>query len=165
MIVPILVVLLWPFLPFFKLTDRGDASDNESSKNSLLDWLTTFGQTENVTSEQKENQSWREESEISANSDELRFGLESNLEYDDENSNPENEYVASAELPRREDTEDSQRQVENPQFESLFTTASASEHDTMETLMEVPPTRSQRRLIFFLFTCHIFSLSESGKPV
>uniref|UniRef100_G3X6F2 RING-type E3 ubiquitin transferase n=1 Tax=Bos taurus TaxID=9913 RepID=G3X6F2_BOVIN len=114
--------------------------------NSLLDWLTTFGQTENVTSEQKENQSWREESEISANSDELRFGLESNLEYDDENSNPENEYVASAELPRREDTEDSQRQVENPQFESLFTTASASEHDTMETLMEVPPTRSQRRL-------------------
>ena len=57
MIVPILVVLLWPFLPFFKLTDRGDASDNESSKNSLLDWLTTFGQTENVTSEQKENQS------------------------------------------------------------------------------------------------------------
>ncbi|XP_055420479.1 E3 ubiquitin-protein ligase RLIM-like [Bubalus kerabau] len=127
-------------------TDRGDASDNESSENSLLDRLTTFGQTENVTSEQKENQSWREESEISANSDELRFGLESNLECDDENSNPENEYVASAELPRREDTEDSQRQVENPQSESLFTTASASEHDTMETLMEVPPTRSQRRL-------------------
>lgn len=58
-----------------------------------------------------------------ANSDELRFGLESNLECDDENSNPENEYVASAKLPRREDTEDSQRQVENPQSESLFTTA------------------------------------------
>ncbi|KAG5193472.1 hypothetical protein JEQ12_019833 [Ovis aries] len=126
-------------------TDRGDASDNESSEDSLLDWLTTSRQTENVTSEQKENQSWREESEISANSDELRFGLESNLECDDENSNPENEYVASAKLPRREDTEDSQRQVENPQSESLFTTASASEHDTMETLMEVPPTRSQRR--------------------
>ncbi|XP_070222705.1 E3 ubiquitin-protein ligase RLIM-like [Bos mutus] len=127
-------------------TDRGDASDNESSENSLLDWLTTFGQTENVTSEQKENQSWREESEISANSDELRFGLESNLECDDENSNPENEYVASAELPRREDKEDSQRQVENPHSESLFTRPSTSEHDTMETLMEVPPTRSQRRL-------------------
>ena len=53
-----------------------------------------------MTSEQKENQSWREESEISANSDELRFGLESNLECDDENSNPENEYVASAKLPK-----------------------------------------------------------------
>ena len=99
-----------------------------------------------MTSEQKENQSCKEESEISANSDELRFGLESNLECDDENSNPENEYVASAELPRREDTEDSQKQVENPQSESLFTTASASEQDATETLMEVPPTRSQRRL-------------------
>lgn len=90
-----------------------------------------------MTSEQKENQSWREESEISANSDELRFGL-SNLECDDENSNPENEYVASAKLPRREDTGRQPRQVENPQSESLFTTASASEHDTMETLMEIP---------------------------
>ncbi|XP_040122279.1 E3 ubiquitin-protein ligase RLIM-like [Oryx dammah] len=126
-------------------TDRGDASDNESSEDSLLDWLTTSGQIENVTSEQNENQSWREESEISANSDELRFGFESNLECDDENSNPENEYVASAKLPRREDTEDSQRQVENPQSESLFTTASASEHDTTETFMEVPPTETQRR--------------------
>ena len=84
MMVPFLVVLLWPFLPFFKLTDRGDASDNESSEDSLLDWLTTSRQTENVTSEQKENQSWREESEISANSDELRFSLEINLDLDDE---------------------------------------------------------------------------------
>uniref|UniRef100_E1B8N1 RING-type E3 ubiquitin transferase n=1 Tax=Bos taurus TaxID=9913 RepID=E1B8N1_BOVIN len=108
-------------------------------------WLTTFGQTENVTSEQKENQSWREESQISANSDELRFSLEINLDLDDENSNPENECVASAKLSRREDTEDSQRQVENPQSESLLTRPSTSEQDATETLMEVPPTRSQRR--------------------
>ncbi|MXQ97959.1 hypothetical protein E5288_WYG015732 [Bos mutus] len=126
-------------------TDRRDASDNLSSDDSPLDWLTTFGQTENVTSEQKENQSWREESQISANSDELRFSLEINLDLDDENSNPENECVASAKLSRREDTEDSQRQVENPQSESLLTRPSTSEQDATETLMEVPPTRSQRR--------------------
>ncbi|CAI9180319.1 unnamed protein product [Rangifer tarandus platyrhynchus] len=127
-------------------TDRGDASDDVSTDDPLLDWLTTFGQTENVTSEQRENQSWREESQISANSDELRFGLERNLDPDDENSNPENECVASAKLPRREDMEDSQRQVESPQSESLFTRPSTPEQDTTETLMEVPPTRSQRRL-------------------
>uniref|UniRef100_A0A8C6DZN0 RING-type E3 ubiquitin transferase n=1 Tax=Moschus moschiferus TaxID=68415 RepID=A0A8C6DZN0_MOSMO len=127
-------------------TDRGDASHNGSSDDSLLDCLNTFAQAENETREQKENQSWREESQISANSDELRFGLERNLECDDENSNPEKDYVASAKLPRREDTEDSQRQVENLQPESLFTTPSASEQDTKETLMEVPPTTSKRRL-------------------
>ena len=111
--------------PFFKLTDRGDA---------------------NVTSEQKENQSWKEESPISANSDDLRFGLERNLDPDDENSNPESECVASAKRPRREDMEDSQRQVESPQSESLFTRPSRAEQDTTETLMEFPLTRSQRRL-------------------
>ena len=127
MMVLMLVVLLWPLLPppFFKLTDRGDA---------------------NVTSEQKENQSWKEESPISANSDDLRFGLERNLDPDDENSNPESECVASAKRPRREDMEDSQRQVESPQSESLFTRPSRAEQDTTETLMEFPLTRSQRRL-------------------
>ena len=98
-----------------------------------------------MTSEQKENQSWREESQINANSDELRFSLEINLDLDDENSNPENECVASAKLPRREDKEDSQRQVENPQSESLFTRPPTSEQDAMETLLEVPPTRTKRR--------------------
>ena len=127
MMVLMLVVLLWPLLPppFFKLTDRGDT---------------------NVTSEQKENQSWKEESPISANSDDLRFGLERNLDPDDENSNPESECVASAKRPRREDMEDSQRQVESPQSESLFTRPSRAEQDTTETLMEFPLTRSQRRL-------------------
>ncbi|CAI9180323.1 unnamed protein product [Rangifer tarandus platyrhynchus] len=121
------------------------ATDDVSSDDSLIDCLTASGQTENVTSEQKEYLSWKEESQNSANSDELRFGLERNLDRDDENSNPEDECVASAKLPRREDTEGSQ-QVETPQSEPLFTTPSASEQDTMETLVEVPPTRSQRRL-------------------
>ena len=99
-----------------------------------------------MTSEQKENQSWKEESPISANSDDLRFGLERNLDPDDENSNPESECVASAKRPRREDMEDSQRQVESPQSESLFTRPSTPEQDTTETIMEFPLTRSQRRL-------------------
>ncbi|KAB0372090.1 hypothetical protein FD755_015882 [Muntiacus reevesi] len=100
----------------------------------------------NVTSEQEESPSWKQESPISANSDELRFDLQRNLDPDDENSNPENECVASAKLPRREDMEDSQRQVERTQSESLFTRPSTPEQDMTETLMEVPPTRSQRRL-------------------
>ncbi|XP_065772361.1 E3 ubiquitin-protein ligase RLIM-like [Muntiacus reevesi] len=122
------------------------ASDQASSDDSLLDGLTTSGQSANLTSEQKEYPSWGEDSQSSANSDELRFGLERNLDCDDENSNPEDECVASAKLPRREDTEDSQKQLENPQSEPLFTTPSASEQDTMEALMEFPLATSQRRL-------------------
>ncbi|XP_059956504.1 E3 ubiquitin-protein ligase RLIM-like [Mesoplodon densirostris] len=126
-------------------TDRGDSSDDVSSGDSLIDWLNCSGQTENMTSGQRENQSWREESLINPKSDQFIFSLEINVNLDNGSPNPENEYVASARLPRRENMEDSQRQVESPQSESIFTRPSMSEQDTTETLMEFPPTTSQRR--------------------
>ncbi|XP_059956501.1 E3 ubiquitin-protein ligase RLIM-like [Mesoplodon densirostris] len=126
-------------------TDRGDSSDDVSSGDSLIDWLNCSGQTENMTSGQRENQSWREESLINPKSDQFIFSLEINANLHNESPNPENEYVASARLPRRENMEDSQRQVESPQSESIFTRPSMSEQDTTETLMEFPPTTSQRR--------------------
>ncbi|XP_059766342.1 E3 ubiquitin-protein ligase RLIM-like [Balaenoptera ricei] len=126
-------------------TDGGDAPDDVSSGDSIIDGLTCFGQTENMTSGQRENQSGREEGQINPTSDQFRFTLERNFHLDHGSPNPENEYVASARLPRRENMEDSQRQVENPQSESIFTRPSMSEQDTTETLVEFSPTRSQRR--------------------
>ncbi|XP_061034109.1 LOW QUALITY PROTEIN: E3 ubiquitin-protein ligase RLIM-like [Eubalaena glacialis] len=126
-------------------TDRGDSSDDVSSGDSIIHRLNCFGQTENMTSGQRENQSWREEGQINPKSDQFRFTLERNFHLDNGSPNPENEYVASARLPRRENMEDSQRQVENPQSGSIFTRPSMSEQDTTETLMEFSPTRSQRR--------------------
>ncbi|XP_059956489.1 E3 ubiquitin-protein ligase RLIM-like [Mesoplodon densirostris] len=125
--------------------NTGDSSDDVSSGDSLIDWLNCSGQTENMTSGQRENQSWREESLINPKSDQFIFSLEINVNLDNGSPNPENEYVASARLPRRENMEDSQRQVESPQSESIFTRPSMSEQDTTETLMEFPPTTSQRR--------------------
>ncbi|XP_028022769.2 E3 ubiquitin-protein ligase RLIM-like [Balaenoptera acutorostrata] len=126
-------------------TDGGDAPDDMSSGDSIIDGLNCFGQTENMTSGQRENQSGREEGQINPTSDQFRFTLERNFHLDNGSPNPENEYVASARLPRRENMEDSQRQVENPQSESIFTRPSMSEQDTTETLVDFSPTRSQRR--------------------
>ncbi|XP_036696446.1 E3 ubiquitin-protein ligase RLIM-like [Balaenoptera musculus] len=126
-------------------TDGGDAPDDVSSGDSIIDGLNCFGQTENMTSGQRENQSGREEGQINPTSDQFRFTLERNFHLDNGSPNPGNEYVASARLPRRENMEDSQRQVENPQSESIFTRPSMSEQDTTETLVEFSPTRSQRR--------------------
>ncbi|XP_057573662.1 E3 ubiquitin-protein ligase RLIM-like [Hippopotamus amphibius kiboko] len=126
-------------------TGGGDSSDDVSSGESTIDSPNSFGQTENVTSGQGENQSRREVSQNNPNSDEFRFGLEINFNLDNENPNPENEYVVPARLPRRENMEDSQRQVQNPQYESIFTRPSTSEQDTTDALMEFPPTRSQKR--------------------
>uniref|UniRef100_A0A8C0E2U8 RING-type E3 ubiquitin transferase n=1 Tax=Balaenoptera musculus TaxID=9771 RepID=A0A8C0E2U8_BALMU len=125
--------------------NTGDAPDDVSSGDSIIDGLNCFGQTENMTSGQRENQSGREEGQINPTSDQFRFTLERNFHLDNGSPNPGNEYVASARLPRRENMEDSQRQVENPQSESIFTRPSMSEQDTTETLVEFSPTRSQRR--------------------
>ncbi|XP_006193681.2 E3 ubiquitin-protein ligase RLIM [Camelus ferus] len=118
-----------------------DSSDDMSSDDSLIYLLNCYDETEDVTSEQRENQSWREMGQINPNSDDFRFNLEVNFNLNNGSQNPENEYVAS----RGENMENSQRQGENPQSESLFTRPSRSEQSTSEALMEVPPTRSQRR--------------------
>lgn len=117
-----------------------------SSRDSIIDWLNSFEETENVTSDQIENQSWREVvSQINPNSDDFRFSLDINFNLNNDSLNPENEYVASERFSRRENMEDIQRQVENPQFESIFTRPSRSEQSATEALMEASPTRGQRR--------------------
>uniref|UniRef100_A0A8D0KJA9 RING-type E3 ubiquitin transferase n=1 Tax=Sus scrofa TaxID=9823 RepID=A0A8D0KJA9_PIG len=126
--------------------NKGDSSDDVSSRDSIIDWLNSFEETENVTSDQIENQSWREVvSQINPNSDDFRFSLDINFNLNNDSLNPENEYVASERFSRRENMEDIQRQVENPQFESIFTRPSRSEQSATEALMEASPTRGQRR--------------------
>ncbi|XP_025721805.1 E3 ubiquitin-protein ligase RLIM-like [Callorhinus ursinus] len=126
-------------------TGRGDSSDNTSSGDSLLDWISFFGQTENVTSGQTENQSWEELSQINSNSSNSRFGLEMNFDVNNGSPNPENEYVPSTRLPRGDNMEHIQRQAENTQSGSTFLRRPTSEQSTTETLIEVPVTSGQRR--------------------
>ncbi|XP_008694726.1 E3 ubiquitin-protein ligase RLIM-like [Ursus maritimus] len=125
-------------------TGGGDSSDNTPSGDSLLDSVNSFGQTENATSGQTENQSWEELSQINSNSDNSRFGLEMNFNVNNGSPNPENEYVPSTRLPRGDNMENIQRQVENSQSES-FIRPSTPEQSTTEALIEVPVTRGQRR--------------------
>ncbi|XP_032282373.1 E3 ubiquitin-protein ligase RLIM-like [Phoca vitulina] len=127
-------------------TGGGDSSDNASSGDSLLDWIdNSFGQTENVTSGQTENQSWEELSQINSNSNNSRFGLEMNFNVNNGSPNPENEYVLSTRLPRGDNMENIQRQAENTQSESTLLRPPTSEQSTTEALTEVPVTRGQRR--------------------
>ena len=132
------------FLPplFFLLTGGGDSSDNTSSDDSLLDRVNSFGQTENATSGQTENQYWEELSQINSNSDNARFGLEINFNVNNGSPNPENEYVPSTRLPRGDNMENIQRQVENSQSES-FIRPSTPEQSTTKALIGVPVTRGQ----------------------
>ncbi|EFB20488.1 hypothetical protein PANDA_021707, partial [Ailuropoda melanoleuca] len=125
-------------------TGGGDSSDNTSSDDSLLDRVNSFGQTENATSGQTENQYWEELSQINSNSDNARFGLEINFNVNNGSPNPENEYVPSTRLPRGDNMENIQRQVENSQSES-FIRPSTPEQSTTEALIEAPVTRGQRR--------------------
>ncbi|CAK7312739.1 E3 ubiquitin-protein ligase RNF12-A [Vulpes lagopus] len=122
-----------------------DSSDSVSSSDSLLEWLNFFEQTENVTSEGSENQSWEESSRINSNSDDSRFNSEINFNLDNGSPNLENLYVPSTRLTRGDNMEISQRQVENPQSESTFIRPPRSEQSTTEALIEVPVTRVRRR--------------------
>ncbi|XP_058391987.1 E3 ubiquitin-protein ligase RLIM-like [Diceros bicornis minor] len=126
-------------------TGGGNSLDNVSSGDYIKDWLKSFRPTENVTSGQRESQSWREVSQINPNSDNFRFSSEINFNLNNGIPNPENEYVPYTRPPRGKNMENSQRQVENPQSESTFTRPSRSERSTTEALMEVPPTRGKRR--------------------
>uniref|UniRef100_A0A8C0PD30 RING-type E3 ubiquitin transferase n=1 Tax=Canis lupus familiaris TaxID=9615 RepID=A0A8C0PD30_CANLF len=121
------------------------SSDSVSSSDSLLEWLNFFEQTENVTSEESENQSLEESSWINSNSDDSRFNSEINFNLDNGSPNLENLYVPSTRLTRGDNMENSQRQVENPQSESTFIRPPRSEQSTTETLIEVPVTRVRRR--------------------
>ncbi|XP_019508693.1 PREDICTED: E3 ubiquitin-protein ligase RLIM-like [Hipposideros armiger] len=109
-----------------KNTGGGDSSDGVSSSESLLNWLRSFKDTETVTSN-------------ATCYSEIHFNLSN------ENSDLENEYVPSTRLPRGENIENYPSPVENLCSESTFTRPSTSEQSITEALMEVPPTRGQRR--------------------
>uniref|UniRef100_A0A9L0SK46 RING-type E3 ubiquitin transferase n=1 Tax=Equus caballus TaxID=9796 RepID=A0A9L0SK46_HORSE len=124
-------------------TGGEDSLDTVSNGDYVKDWLNSFEPTENMTSGQRESQSWREVSQIHPKNDDVRFSSEMNFNLNNESPNPENDYATSTRLPRGE--ENSQRQVENPRSESTRRRPSRSERSTTEALMEVPPTRGQRR--------------------
>uniref|UniRef100_A0A8C7BYL3 RING-type E3 ubiquitin transferase n=1 Tax=Neovison vison TaxID=452646 RepID=A0A8C7BYL3_NEOVI len=125
--------------------NTGDSSDNSSSGDSLLNWVNSFQQTENVTSGQTEHQIWEELSQINSNNNNTRFGLEMNFNVNNGSPNPENKDVPSTRFPRGDNIENIQRQAENTQSESTFIRPPMSEQSTTEALIEVPVTRGQRR--------------------
>ncbi|ELK16555.1 E3 ubiquitin-protein ligase RLIM [Pteropus alecto] len=121
-----------------------DSLDDVSSADSIIDWLDSFEQTENVTSGQREHQYWEEVSQVNPYGD-FGFSSETFINFNNSNRNPENEYTPSTRFLRGENVENSQSHAENPQAESTFTRPSRSEQSTPEALMEVPTTRGQRR--------------------
>ncbi|XP_037678639.1 E3 ubiquitin-protein ligase RLIM-like [Choloepus didactylus] len=126
--------------------NRGDSSDDVSNDDSLIEWLMSFEENEDMTgSRQSENQTWRAMSPTNPNNGDFKFNLEMNSNLNHGNLNPENEYASSARHFRGEYMENSQRQVENPPSELTYARQSTSERSTTEAFTEVPPTRGQKR--------------------
>lgn len=125
----------------------GDSSDEVSNGDSIIDWLNSVRQTGNTTrSGQRGNQSWRAVSRTNPNSGDFRFSLEINVNRNNGSQTPENENEPSARRPSGENMENtSQTQVENSGSESISARSSRSERNSVEALIEVPPTRGQRR--------------------
>ncbi|XP_046321295.1 E3 ubiquitin-protein ligase RLIM-like [Marmota monax] len=125
---------------------EGNSSENASSDDPTVGWITTFRQTENMTErEQGDNQSWTSTS--SNNSSNSDFGCSGGMNFNLLNRSPDQEtgHLTFVRLLEREYTENSQRQGENPLSESTETSSSGSKENATEAFMEVPPTRGQRR--------------------
>uniref|UniRef100_A0A8C9NZL6 RING-type E3 ubiquitin transferase n=1 Tax=Spermophilus dauricus TaxID=99837 RepID=A0A8C9NZL6_SPEDA len=124
---------------------EGNSSENVSSDDSIVEWITTFRQTENMTErEQGDNQSWTSTS--SSNSSSSDFGCSGGMNFNLLNRSPDQEtgHLTFVRLLEREYTENNQRQGENPLSESTETSSSRSEENATEAFMEVSPTRGQR---------------------
>nr|KAF6435722.1 hypothetical protein HJG63_012471 [Rousettus aegyptiacus] len=121
-----------------------DSLDDVSSADSIIEWLDSFEQTENVTSGQREHQYRGEVSQVNPYGD-SGFSSEIFINFNNRRPNLENEYAPSTRRLRGENMENSQSHAEDPQAESTFTRPSRSEQNTPEALMEVPTTRGQRR--------------------
>ncbi|XP_014308220.1 E3 ubiquitin-protein ligase RLIM-like [Myotis lucifugus] len=117
-------------------TGEGDAPDDVSSSDSLLDWLMSFEPTENVTSGQREPQPQREVSQVNPPS-EFRFSSGS--------SSVESKYVPSIRFPRGQSVENGHNHLENPQAEPRLIRPSKSEQSTPRPSIKVTPTRGQKR--------------------
>ncbi|XP_016063267.1 PREDICTED: E3 ubiquitin-protein ligase RLIM-like [Miniopterus natalensis] len=119
-----------------QLSQRLHHSQSSVKNGSMRDQLNSFKQTTHVTSGQREHQPWREVSQANPHSD-FRFSSGS--------PTAGNKYAPCARLPRRGTMEDSHSHVENPQSQSRSLRPSGSEQSTPRALMEVPPTRGQKR--------------------
>ncbi|KAM9576849.1 E3 ubiquitin-protein ligase RLIM-like [Trichechus inunguis] len=125
----------------------GNSPEEVSNSDSIVDWLSTFGQIENTTrSGPTENESWREVSQTSPNSGDFRFSLEMNFDHNG-SPDPENEYAPSARFSRRENMENnSQRQAGNPLSQSTFSWLTRAELSAFLTGEVIPiPIRGQKR--------------------
>uniref|UniRef100_A0A673VBQ4 RING-type E3 ubiquitin transferase n=1 Tax=Suricata suricatta TaxID=37032 RepID=A0A673VBQ4_SURSU len=131
--------------PAYSEENAGGEESSNKSGEYLLDCLNPFGQTEDVTSGQRENQSWEETSQINSDGNDSTFSLPVNSNPNNGSPNPENEYVASTRYYRAYNTENSQNPAENIQSESTFIGSPGSEQSTTEALIHGPVTRGQRR--------------------
>uniref|UniRef100_A0A673VFQ5 RING-type E3 ubiquitin transferase n=1 Tax=Suricata suricatta TaxID=37032 RepID=A0A673VFQ5_SURSU len=128
--------------------EYSEENTGESSNKSgeyLLDWLNRSGQTEDVTSGQRENQTWEETSQINSDSNDSTFSLAVNSTPNPGSPNPENEYVASTRSPRAYNKENSGSPAENIQPESSLIGSPGSEESTTEARIHGPVTRGRRR--------------------
>lgn len=124
----------------------GDSSDDVANGDSIIDWLNSVRQTGNTTrSGQRGNQSWRAVSRTNPNSGDFRFSLEINVNRNNGSQNPENENEPSVGHSSEENSDNSQRQVENPQSDWTSARLSRSEQNSAEAVTDVPSTRGQRR--------------------
>ncbi|XP_037374279.1 E3 ubiquitin-protein ligase RLIM-like [Talpa occidentalis] len=126
-------------------TGGGDSSDDVSSGDSLRDWLNSVTQTEHVSGEQRENQSWRAVTQIDPNSEYSKINSERNANHIAESWSRENEYAPSPRLHGTENAEDSQSQMENSPCESIYTKPFRCEQSTNVSLLDILPTKGQRR--------------------
>ncbi|XP_053516919.1 E3 ubiquitin-protein ligase RLIM-like [Artibeus jamaicensis] len=125
-------------------TDEGDRVDDASSSDSLLDWLMSFETTEHVTAGRREQPPRREVSQVNLLSD-FRSISEINVNFPNECPNEKEEYTPSTRLPTGRNRKNSQRRVECPQAGPRFTRPPRSEQSRTRALLEVPPTRGQKR--------------------
>ncbi|XP_062940660.1 E3 ubiquitin-protein ligase RLIM-like [Cynocephalus volans] len=125
----------------------GDPSDDTSSGDSVIEWIISFGDTENSTtgSEHGEDQYWIEVSWSSPEGGDFSFSTGINFHHNNGSLGPGNEYALSPRRPRAENTENRQRQVGNPRSESTYATPARSEQSANVEIIEVPTTRTQRR--------------------
>ncbi|XP_062940655.1 E3 ubiquitin-protein ligase RLIM-like [Cynocephalus volans] len=125
----------------------GDPSDDTSSGDTLIELIISFGEAENSTtgSEQGEDESRITVSRSSPEGGDFSFSAGISFHLNNGSLSPGNEYALSPRRARAENTENRQRQVGNPRSESTYATPARSEQSATEALIEVPPTRGQRR--------------------
>uniref|UniRef100_G1SUD5 RING-type E3 ubiquitin transferase n=1 Tax=Oryctolagus cuniculus TaxID=9986 RepID=G1SUD5_RABIT len=125
---------------------RENSLDEVSSRESISKWLSCCEQTENMAEScQGENQFWTTENQSNTSSSDFNCSVGMNFNVNNGSPNPDNEYAPFERLPRGQNTENSQRQMESPPSELRFASPSRSQQSATDKLTEVLSNRSQRR--------------------